>query len=320
MGRGDALKRAIGLGKLVAANESNVLLCGESGTGKEMMAQAIHNGSARHGGPFIAVNCGAIPRELIASELFGYTEGAFTGAYRKGRPGKFELASGGTLFLDEIGDMPLEQQVALLRVLQDKTVTRIGGDKVIEVDSRIICASNKDLKAEVAKGNFRQDLYYRLNVMSITLPPLREHSEDIPLMFEVFSALACKKLGKPTDRARPEVLERLERYCWPGNVREFQNVVERMVNISSSEELGLDCLPEEIVAASSEPPVSRPQKAGLIADERQRIRRLVEEKEREEIALALYKNKGSMSGAAREMGMARSSLYRKMQHLGMASG
>jgi sigma-54 dependent transcriptional regulator, acetoin dehydrogenase operon transcriptional activator AcoR len=318
VGRGEALHRAIRLGKLVAGNESNVLLYGESGTGKEMLAQAIHNGSARRGGPFIAVNCGAIPRELIASELFGYAEGAFTGAYRKGRPGKFELASGGTLFLDEIGDMPLEQQVALLRVLQDKKIMRIGGDKIAVVDARIICATNKDLKVEVAKGNFRQDLYYRLNVMSIMLPPLREHSEDIPLMFEVLSELACRKLGRPAARARPEVIDRLERYGWPGNVREFQNVVERMVNISSSDELGLECLPEEI--AASEPPDPKPQKAGPIADERQRIRGLVEEQERGEISLALYKNKGSMSGAAREMGMARSSLYRKMRRLGMAGG
>jgi PAS domain S-box len=318
VGRGEALRAAIRLGRLMAGNESNVLLCGESGTGKEMFAQAIHNGSARRGGPFIAVNCGAIPRELIGSELFGYAEGAFTGAYRKGRPGKFELASGGTLFLDEIGDMPLEQQVALLRVLQDKAVMRIGGDKVTMVDARIICATNRDLRAEVARGNFRQDLYYRLNVMSIVLPPLREHREDIPLMFDVLFERACRKLGVAAPRVRPEVLERLGQYAWPGNVREFQNVVERMVNIASGPELGLECLPEEIVAAPAEPPASGRPPQSTVADERRKIRDLVQEKERGDIAHALYKNKGNMSASAREMGMARSSLYRKMRHLGMA--
>lgn len=318
VGRGEALRRAIQLGKLVAGNESNVLLYGESGTGKEMFAQAIHNGSSRGSGPFIAVNCGAIPRELVGSELFGYAEGAFTGAYRKGRPGKFELASGGTLFLDEIGDMPLEQQVALLRVLQDKTVMRIGGDKVTLVDARIICATNKDLKAEVAKGNFRQDLYYRLNVMAILLPPLRDHREDVPLMFDLFFERACRKLGRPVTRVRPEVIECLRLYSWPGNVREFQNVVERMVNVAAEGEFGLECLPEEIsvAAAFREPDLQKPC---VITDERRKIRDLVAEKERGEITLALYKNKGNMSGAAREMGMARSSLYRKMRRLGMTA-
>jgi len=319
VGKGEALLRAIQLGKLVAGNESNVLLCGESGTGKEMFAQAIHNWSGRRGGPFVAVNCGAIPRELVGSELFGYAEGAFTGAYRKGRPGKFELASDGTLFLDEIGDMPLEEQVALLRVLQDKTIMRIGGDKFAVVDARIICATNKDLKAEVAKGNFREDLYYRLDVMSIVLPPLREHREDIPLMFEALFERACKKLGNPVSRVRPEVLGRLMAYRWPGNVREFQNVVERMVNTASGGEIGLECLPEDIASdgwPQATPGLRREDRAGI--DERGRIRALVEERERRDISAALSRSGGNMSRAARDLGMARSSLYRKMWRLGMA--
>ena len=171
VGENKQLKRTIELGMIAAGNMSHVLLQGESGTGKEVFAQAIHNLSSRKNRPFVAINCGAIPRELIGSELFGYEGGSFTGAKLAGRPGKFELASGGTLFLDEIGDMPLEHQVALLRVLQDQHITRIGGDKTIVVEARIICASNKNLRLEVAKGNFREDLFFRLNVISITIPP-----------------------------------------------------------------------------------------------------------------------------------------------------
>ncbi len=230
LGTGPELTRAIQLGIQAAGSVSNVLLCGESGTGKEMLAQAIHNRSARRQGPFIAINCGAIPRELIGSELFGYVEGAFTGAHKRGRPGKFELAAGGTLFLDEIGDMPLDQQVSLLRVLQDKTITRIGGVHNLVVDVRIICATNKDLGLEIARGNFRQDLYYRLNVISITLPPLRAHAEDIPLVFKVFYERICRRLGIETAPVDPEVIARLQQYHWPGNLREFQNAVEKMVN------------------------------------------------------------------------------------------
>lgn len=333
LGRGEALAKATELGKLMAGNDSNVLLCGESGTGKEMIAQAIHNRSARRAGPFVAVNCGAIPRELIGSELFGYVEGAFTGAFKKGRPGKFELASGGTLFLDEIGDMPLEQQVALLRVLQDKTITRIGGDKVVVVDARIICATNKDLNREVAKGNFRQDLYYRLNVMSIVLPPLREHPEDIPLMFRAFFDRCCRKLGVAVPSVAPEVLARLQEYRWPGNVREFQNVVERMVNVSEGNPIGVEHLPEAIlryrepayrsevgipdeaapVAAPEAAADSSPGKSASIGEVRRRIREELAERERSEILGLLHRKGGNMSEVARELGMARSSVYRKLK-------
>lgn len=192
IGESFIMREAIGLSRRVAASEGNIMIEGESGTGKELFAQSIHNASPRRCGPFIAVNCGAIPRDLIASELFGYTDGSFTGAKKGGKPGKFEMAAGGTIFLDEIGDMPLEQQITLLRVIQERTVTRIGGTKSIPIDVRIICATNKDLLREVERENFRQDLYYRLNVINLHIPPLRERKEDIPLLFRHFFSKLAK--------------------------------------------------------------------------------------------------------------------------------
>lgn len=321
LGQSKLLLKAIKLGFLAAGNNSNVLLCGESGTGKEMFAQSIHNKSSRRNGPFVAVNCGAIPRELIGSELFGYVEGAFTGAYKGGRPGKFELASGGTLFLDEIGDMPLEQQVALLRVLQDKTVTRIGDDKAVVVDVRIICATNKDLHTEINKGNFRQDLYYRLNVISIKLPPLRSHREDIPLLFKAFLKNTCDKLGICIQYVNQEVIAILQQYNWPGNVREFQNVVERVVNIATGPVIKKEHLPEEILSPHPvydvyekiETAVTQPQNA--VTHERSKIKKLLAEKEREEILTLLSENNGNVSQVARELSISRNSLYRKMKKL-----
>ncbi len=319
IGHSELLLKAIQISSLAAGNDSNVLLSGESGTGKEMFAQAIHNKSARRNGPFVAVNCGAIPRELIGSELFGYVEGAFTGAYKGGRPGKFELASGGTLFLDEIGDMPLEQQVSLLRVLQDKTITRIGGDKATLIDVRIICATNKNLQLEIAKGNFRRDLYYRLNVISIKLPPLREHLEDIPLLFEIFFERTCRKLGVEITEIDPEIITLLRLYDWPGNVREFQNVVERMVNIATEQRIGLEHLPEEILsprpAAAWQAETVSASKLTTITDERRNIKDLLIKKEHEEIIALLSKNNGNVSRVAREMGISRNSLYRRLHKL-----
>ncbi|AFV12354.1 sigma54 specific transcriptional regulator [Thermacetogenium phaeum DSM 12270] len=322
IGRNKKLLKAVQLAKLAATNDSNVLLQGESGTGKEVFAQAIHNASSRRNGPFIAVNCGAIPRELIGSELFGYDEGAFTGARRGGRPGKFELASGGTLFLDEIGDMPLEHQVALLRVLQDKRITRIGGEKVIAVDVRVICATNKDLKLEVARGNFREDLFYRLNVISISLPPLRERREDIPLLFDVFFEEICKKMHVDIRDVDPRVIPCLQRYHWPGNIREFQNVIERMVNVAAGQSIRLEHLPEEIVCPHSsglQPEGDGAPRETTLLAERNRIKRLLAEKERQEISLLLVKNKGNLSKVARELGISRSSLYRKLRKLDILS-
>jgi len=237
--------------KAAAGSDSTILLLGESGTGKDVFAQAIHNASGRNRGPFVAINCGAIPRELIASELFGYTEGAFTGAKRGGSPGKFELADGGTLFLDEIGEMPAELQTTLLRVLEQKTVTRIGGTEVIPVNVRIIAATNKDLSKEVVRGTFRQDLYYRLNVVSIRLAPLRERKEDIIPLARHFIGHLSAKLGKEPLKLENKVTSLIQSYCWPGNVRELQNVVERALHLAKGNNFTEDLLPEEILSGST---------------------------------------------------------------------
>jgi transcriptional regulator of acetoin/glycerol metabolism len=299
LGRGEPMQRALRQALLAAGNASNVLLCGESGTGKEMFAQSIHTQSARGDGPFVAVNCGAIPRELIASELFGYQDGAFTGAARGGRPGKFELAASGTLFLDEIGDMPIEQQVALLRVLQERTVTRLGGGQPLPVDVRIICATHKDLRAEVGRGTFRQDLYYRLNVSMIRLPALREHPDDIPELLEAFLA----KAGFRGPRPGPEVVQVLRAHAWPGNIREFQNVVERMALAAGEGALGLEHVPEELLAApvAAAGPAASPLRASL------------EEEEKAELQRQVRACRGNLSRAAQELGMSRNTLYRKLK-------
>ena len=216
----------------IADSPSTVLIQGESGTGKEIIAQSIHNRSSRRNNGFVAINCGAIPKNLIESELFGYEDGAFTGAKHGGQPGKFEIANGGTLFLDEIGEMPLDMQVNLLRVLQEGYVTRVGGNKYIKVDVRIIASTNKDLKAEVEKGNFREDLYYRLSVIPINIPPLRERKGDIEMLIEHFLKTKAAKLGKPLPKISHELFEKLTNYSWPGNVRELENCIENIVNLN----------------------------------------------------------------------------------------
>jgi len=305
----------IRVSSLAAVTSSSILLQGESGTGKEIFAQAIHNRSEQRKGPFVALNCGVIPRELVGSELFGYVEGAFTGAIRGGKPGKFELASGGTLFLDEIGDMPLEQQIALLRVLQEKSVIRIGGDKVIPVNVRVICATNRNLSQGVEKGSFRQDLYYRLNVISITIPPLRNRVKDIPLLFKYF----LNKIGR--DRGcefcvEPVVMECLERFDWPGNVRELQNVVERAVSLTEAGVITLAHLPMEVYAPQR---LVHSQAQGLLFPAvkdsfgREQRRQLLNGLERQQILMLLSKWGGNISVVARELGVSRNTLYRKMR-------
>ncbi len=239
--------QAVEEARAVAENASNVLLSGESGTGKDVLAQAIHNASPRRDGPYIAINCAAIPRDLIASELFGYAEGAFTGSRRGGNQGKFELADSGTIFLDEIAEIPFELQAVLLRVIEDKSVVRIGGTKIREVDVRIICATNRNLLTEVNKGNFRKDLYYRLNVCNITLPPLRERIDDIPLLVDTFVQKYAVSLGKTITHVDDKVLDTFFRHPWPGNVRELQNVVERMINYAPSDTLTANLIPMELI-------------------------------------------------------------------------
>lgn len=317
IGTSKDLLEAIHIATLAAGNNSNVLITGESGTGKELFAQAIHNYSSRSNGPFVAVNCGAIPRELIGSELMGYVEGAFTGASRKGRPGKFELATGGTLFLDEIGDMPMEQQVALLRVLQERKVTRIGGDREIPVDIRVICATNKNLLREVDRGNFRKDLYYRLNVISVVLPPLRNRPEDIRLYFDYFLNKICHQRGVTIKYVNQAILQYLQEYDWPGNVRELQNVIEKMINLATDHRIDLNQLPEEILTPATikdvpvKTSVSKPVET--VENVRKQHRDSRAGKERDEIITLLARYGGNISEVAKNMGVCRNTVYRKIK-------
>lgn len=317
IGNSPEIAEVIRVASLASSGNSNILLEGESGTGKEVLAQAIHNRSNRSQGPFVAVNCGAIPRDLISSELFGYAEGAFTGAKRGGRPGKFELATGGTLFLDEIGDMPLDQQVALLRVLQDRKITRIGDDKIIPLDFRLICATNKNLLIEVDKGSFRQDLYYRINVVTISMPPLCRHLEDIPALVDRFIKTIGHKLGNPNIEIDPEVIECMQNYKWPGNVRELQNVVERLINLAQGGRITLQHLPSCIIHASKDimaakTIVRNPQTTSR-TNERAKKKRMDAETEYQEILKQLRKHGGNVTDVAREMEISRNTVYRKMR-------
>lgn len=319
IGQNQQLLEAVQTAFLAADKRSNILLQGESGTGKELFAQAIHNASSRKHGPFIAINCGAIPRELLGSELFGYVDGAFTGARRGGRTGKFELASGGTLFLDEIAEMPLGKQVSLLRAVQEKEISRIGDDKIIPVDVRIICATNKDLKNEVEKGNFRQDLYYRLNVIKIKLPSLRERREDIPLQFNYFLEQTSEKMDMPIPQIEPAVMDYLIRYDWPGNVRELQNVVERMINISNGQEITLEHLPNEILqfVPQDDEPIINTKSITSVNKQRERQRKIKAQLEKQKIIDLLHKHGGNISRVAQEMNISRNTIYRKMKQYGI---
>ncbi|HBY57277.1 MAG TPA: sigma-54-dependent Fis family transcriptional regulator [Candidatus Atribacteria bacterium] len=251
IGNSPKLKEAIRIAKIASKSNSNVLILGKTGTGKEMFAQAIHYEGLRRKGPFVVINCGAIPRELAESELFGYEPGSFTGADRRGRPGKFELANGGTIFLDEIGELPLDLQVKLLRVLQEKSVTRIGGARSIPVDVRVIAASNKDLSKEVDNGNFRADLYHRLNVIQINIPPLSERNEDIPLLIHYFVEKLSQKLQKNIVKIGDSFYNPLLAYSFPGNVRELENIIERALNICDGNELNQFHLPDIILKNDS---------------------------------------------------------------------
>ncbi|MGI6435516.1 MAG: sigma-54-dependent Fis family transcriptional regulator [Syntrophomonadaceae bacterium] len=317
IGSGPELQKAIRIASLAAESDSNVLLEGESGTGKEVFAQAIHNRSQRRNGPFVALNCAAIPRELMGSELFGYVEGAFTGAYRGGRPGKFELASGGTLFLDEIGDMTQGKQGSLLRAIQEKQIVRIGGNKVIPVDVRIICATNKDLRAAVDKGNFREDLYYRLNVITIKLPPLRNRREDIPQLFEYFVEEISRRLNIHIDKYEPDIIPVLKQYSWPGNTRELQNVVERMLCVTQGNKLSVRDLPEEMLPGPAEKPADEEQYSDdntiSVGRQRELRRQQLAASEYQEIMDLLERYGGNISTVARQMGVSRNTIYRRLR-------
>lgn len=283
--------------KVAATSMSNVLLLGESGTGKELFAQAIHNASSRWKGPFVAVNCAALPRELVGSELFGYTEGAFTGAKRGGSPGKFELAYGGTLFLDEIGEMPLEMQAYLLRALQEKQLMRIGGQEVIHIDVRVIAATNKNLWDEIRRGRFRSDLFFRLNVFTINIVPLRERKEDIPVLVNFFMEKIAKSLGKQVENIDPRVMDYLMAYTWPGNVRELENVLERAINLSRAKTILPENLPDYLVGTVQVPT----KDMGMLKSN-----------ERDVILKFLEMYDGNLSMVAKKLGISRPTLYRKL--------
>jgi PAS domain S-box-containing protein len=326
IGEDKNLKNAIRLALIASANDSTVLLQAASGTGKEVFAQAIHNGSPRKNGPFVAINCAAIPRELVGSELFGYVEGAFTGARRGGRPGKFELANKGTLFLDEIGDMPLEQQVVLLRAIQEKAILRVGGESQINVDVRIIAASNQDLLELVKLGRFRDDLYYRLNVVNISIPALKERREDIKLLFEYFIKEMSPRFNKRITGIDEDVIKCLKSYDWPGNIRELQNVVERTLLMAEDSYLTVDCLPQEVVGSTI--PHSRDSFAGDYRDfaalpsslSNRGTRKLqLGEQEKEKLVRSLDKHGGNVSKTAAELGMSRNTLYRKIKNYNISN-
>lgn len=280
------------LGRTAAQSNSTVLILGESGTGKELFAQAIHKASYRKFGPFIPINCAAIPRELLESELFGYESGAFTGAKRGGKPGKFELANGGTIFLDEIGDMPLEMQVKLLRVLEEKEFERVGGNEKIILDARIIAATNEKIEEAVEKGRFREDLYYRLNVINIDIPPLRERIGDIPLISKHLLNYLVKELNTEKKIIAKETIDILMKYHWPGNVRELRNVLERAINLSSQEVILPQHLPERLL------------KNKIYSDGEEKVyplRDVVAEAEKSAIINAITKAKGNKTLAAENL-------------------
>ena len=302
-GKNERFRTIIDQANMISKSASNVLLLGESGTGKDILAQAIHNASPRRDGPYVAINCAAIPRDLIASELFGHAEGAFTGSRRGGNQGKFEMADGGTIFLDEIAETPLEIQAVLLRVIEDKCVVRIGSNQIRAVDLRIICATNKDLIEEVGRGSFRKDLYYRLNVFNIHLPPLRERKDDIPLLVDAFIKKCESALGKTITGVDENVMDIFLHYSWPGNVRELQNVVERMVNYASSDRLTSNLVPLEIAG------IERPKRHHFDLESPDET-----EKKLLRHMLAL---KFSKVRIADELGISRATLFRKMKKYGL---
>ncbi len=298
--RSAEMAETLRMAEVAAKGPLSVLIQGESGTGKELIAHAIHNASSRRNGPFVIIDCASIPRELVESELFGYMEGAFTGARRGGRPGKFELANGGTVFLDEIGELPLEIQAKFLRVLQNHSIVRVGSSENIPVNIRVIAATNRNLYEEVKQGNFREDLFYRLNVLTVNIPPLRARKEDIPVLAEYFLKKYETKLEKHNIYFTKEALELLMNYHWPGNVRELENAIVRAVNLSDG-----PILPKHFPAIFQTSVLEKPRESSSFLS--------YEELEKRNIIEALQAFKGNRLQAAKALGIARSTLYKKME-------
>jgi transcriptional regulator with GAF, ATPase, and Fis domain len=294
----------------VAPSDSTVLITGETGTGKELVARAIHRHSLRSGRAFVSVNCAAIPRDLIASELFGHEKGAFTGAMQR-RLGRFEMADGGTIFLDEVGELSSDTQVALLRVLQEREFERVGGGQPIRVNVRVISATNRDLQAAVANGTFRQDLFYRINVFPVDVPPLRERKDDILMLVEYFAQRYATRAGKKIRMIDKKTLELLQSYGWPGNIRELQNIIERSVILSSGEVLSVD---EMWLSKKTSQPESRVETSPWVdVDAEPRS-------ERQVIEVALAQSRGRVSGplgAAAKLGIPPSTLDHRIKALGI---
>jgi len=331
IGRSDVMREVFKRIGQVAARETTVLIRGESGTGKELVARAIHYNSARRQGPFVAVNCAAMPAELLESELFGHERGAFTGAVSRKR-GRFERAHGGSLFLDEIGDMAPALQTRLLRVLQEKEVERIGGEEALPVDVRILAATNVDLEQAVRRGEFREDLYYRLNVVTIALPPLRERSEDLPALVEYFIRRTNPELRTAVDGVTDEALDRLQHHTWPGNVRELENCIKRAMVLAPGRVLGM----EEIAAAgfgaapTVPPPVAQDalvadilphleRMVGAVQEESDLYRQVVGAVEAPLLRLVLARTHGNQLQAAKLLGINRNTLRKKLREAGIAT-
>ena len=310
VGASPALQNVIQMARKAAKSDATTLILGESGTGKELFAQSMHNASSRATGAFITVNCGALPRELVQSELFGYDEGAFTGASRLGKPGKFELADNGTIFLDEIGEMPMDAQVSLLRLLQNGEVTRVGSKYTRQVNVRVIAATNRNLQESIREKSFREDLYYRLNVVSLNIPPLKERRSDIRLLTQHFLAHFMMTQNNPELRMTEDVLRILEGYSWPGNVRELENTVERMVFMAPDSGLiDVDSVPLNIINGSS---------GGHAAGKSASAPGFLEMQERESILRVLQDCGGNIRATAQKLGISRSGLYVKMKKFGIS--
>jgi len=319
IGQSEPMRGVYDVIEKVADTPSTVLITGESGTGKELIARALHENSSRKDKPFVSVNCAAIPPDLLESELFGYEKGAFTGAVSS-KPGRFELAHGGTLFLDEIAEIPVSMQVKLLRALQEQQFERVGGIKTITVDSRFVAATNRDLKTSIAEGGFREDLYYRLNVVHVHLPPLRERPSDIPLLLEHFVQKFNDKLGRSMTGFEDSAVKQLFRYGWPGNIRELENVVERCVIFAEDGEIGIQHLPAEVRDSDGElgPELlgelgPTPGETGL----KEAVREATLKLEREFIRRALDQTGGNVTHTARLLKISRKSLQNKMKELGL---
>ena len=347
VGRSPVLEGIFSVIDKVADTPSTVLITGESGTGKELIARALHQNSSRREGPFIKINCAAIPKTLMESELFGYEKGAFTGAVGQ-KPGRFELADGGTLFLDEIGEIPVEMQVKLLRVLQESEFERVGGIKTIKVDVRLVTATNRNLLNEVAAGNFREDLFYRLNVVPIHLPPLRDRRADIPLLVEHFVAKFNERLKKQVARVEDDAMARLVAHPWPGNIRELENVLERTILFAEGPTIHARDLPPEISAPTvatpapapapvpeadsapsaaippepstptyATPPAATTPVPGAAGSLKELVKQETERLERELIQRALDETGGNVTQAARRLKISRKSLQNKMKEFGL---